>query len=1128
MSKIVIKIYNYLKMHKWLRRLILYSLFLCFGYFALQLSMEEDVAGFMPTDKDNKRVNYVYENIGITEKIIFKFSLTDDIDLDNKDELISAADSFVKSLDSTGIKQGYIKDIFCKVDQQQILELSEFITLNIPFYLEESDYEKIAKQINADSIKVILENNKKILISPAGMFMKNHIMADPLHFTNSSLLRLKDLQVSDRFKLFNDYVFSDDGNYLFVFISSAYSVSETDKNEQLVEIINSSIHDVLENYNVKITYFGAPAVAVSNAKRIKKDTYTSVIISIIIIMTILLWFFRNVKSVILIAIPVVFGALMSLAVLYLIKGTISAIAIGAGSVVFGIALNYSLHYLIHAKHEIESGNVLKDIASPMIVGSITTVCAFLSLLFICADAMRDFGLFAAFALTGTLIFVLIFLPHLNNKSKKNHKKRRIEFIDRMSGYHIEKSNWIIIGVIILTGVFLYFSFDVSFETEMNKINYMTQSEKEAFSELSDLTNLGEKSIYLVSDAKTLDEALVDYEMTQGKLDSLYNQGVISEISGIGNFLPSKKMQQEKIDRWREFWIVHRDTLKTLLLDEGVELGFTESAFKDFLDILYYDYEPKEVEYFLPAIESYIKDYLIVKEDRAMVITALHTMPKDVPLVSEKLTVENNFIFDSGSIAQSLVDTLSMDFNKVLYICSIIVFLFLTISFGRLELSLIAFLPMVISWVWILGIMSIFGIKFNIVNIILATFIFGLGDDYTIFMMEGVMSGYASSRKLLPSYKIAVFLSSVTMFVGIGTLIFAKHPAMRSLADVTIVGMFSVVLISFIIPPLLFNKITTKKGRKRQIPVTILNFSASVYSFIVFLFGTLYLTMIGFFLLTIGRKTKRNKFKYHKAICTFTKFVSRNIPKVKANVLNDSNEDFSKPGVIICNHQSHIDLMYMLMLTPKMVILTNDWVWNSPFYGKLVKYADFYPVANGIENSIEKLSKLVDDGYSIMVFPEGTRSEDCSILRFHRGAFYLAEKLNLDIIPVVIHGIGHILPKSEMLLRKGEITVKILDRISPENKDFGESYSKRTKFIRAFYKEEYNKIASKVENANYYRNQVIHNYIYKGPEIEWNARRLLNKFNNFEDLIALLPDKGKILISECGNGVFALMWKHINY
>lgn len=92
----------------------------------------------------------------------------------------------------------------------------------------------------------------------------------------------------------------------------------------------------------------------------------------------------------------------------------------------------------------------------------------------------------------------------------------------------------------------------------------------------------------------------------------------------------------------------------------------------------------------------------------------------------------SFAFDALTVTERMVDVLSDDFNTVFYICGFLVLFFIWFAFGRVELTLIAFLPMTISWLWILGIMGLMDIRFNIVNIILATFIFGLGDDYTIF------------------------------------------------------------------------------------------------------------------------------------------------------------------------------------------------------------------------------------------------------------------------------------------------------------------------------------------------------------------------------------------------------------
>ena len=96
-----------------------------------------------------------------------------------------------------------------------------------------------------------------------------------------------------------------------------------------------------------------------------------------------------------------------------------------------------------------------------------------------------------------------------------------------------------------------------------------------------------------------------------------------------------------------------------------------------------------------------------------------------------------------------------------------------------------------------------------------------------------------------------------------------------------------------------------------------------------------------------------------------------------------------------NHNSFLDILAIGKLHPKIIFLVNDWVYNSPVFGKAVQLAGFYPVSNGLENGLDHLKEKVAQGYSLMAFPEGTRSKTHKINRFHKGAFYLAEYFNLD-------------------------------------------------------------------------------------------------------------------------------------
>ena len=255
-----------------------------------------------------------------------------------------------------------------------------------------------------------------------------------------------------------------------------------------------------------------------------------------------------------------------------------------------------------------------------------------------------------------------------------------------------------------------------------------------------------------------------------------------------------------------------------------------------------------------------------------------------------------------------------------------------------------------------------------------------------------------------------------------------------------------------------------------LPLTILRGLMTVvrtaYALLFFLISIfLIVTPAAMLWLALVRDLEKKRMGIHKMLCGFSRFVTlwHGIPGVRFSVGNPHGEDFRKPAVIICNHQSHLDLMTMLIHTPKLVCLTKDWVWNNPFYGYIIRNAEFYPVSEGASALMPKLQSLIERGYSIAVYPEGTRSPDCSISRFHQGAFYLAQELNVDILPLVLYGAGKALPKQDKHLHKWPIRIEIDKRISPEElQKYGHSHRAQASNMRKYYRRRYVEIANRIE------------------------------------------------------------------
>jgi len=254
------------------------------------------------------------------------------------------------------------------------------------------------------------------------------------------------------------------------------------------------------------------------------------------------------------------------------------------------------------------------------------------------------------------------------------------------------------------------------------------------------------------------------------------------------------------------------------------------------------------------------------------------------------------------------------------------------------------------------------------------------------------------------------------------------------------------------------------------------------------------------------------------------------PFVKKKINGLNKNTFEKASVIISNHSSFLDILLTAMLHPKVILMTNRWVWKSPVFGGVVQLAQYYPASDGAEESIPRLRKVVENGYSIVVFPEGTRSKTGkigrfhkgSIGRFHKGSFYLAQELNIPITPLLIHGAGRAIPKGSFYLNSVPLAVKGLPSIAPDDLSFGKTYQERTKSISAYFKHQHKKFSKEQETGRYFNYTLQTNYLYKGPILEWYLKVKIRLEDFYESFDALVPESATILDLGCGYGFLSYM------
>ena len=441
--------------------------------------------------------------------------------------------------------------------------------------------------------------------------------------------------------------------------------------------------------------------------------------------------------------------------------------------------------------------------------------------------------------------------------------------------------------------------------------------------------------------------------------------------------------------------------------------------------------------------------------------------------------------------------------------SFAIFFILLLFFRRIELVLLTLIPIALTGVVTTALMNLFGLEFNVFSMIVCTLVLGHSVDFSIFMTCALQKEYSTGKDELPVYKVSVLLASITTFLAIGTLIFAKHPALKSIASVSLIGIFSALLLTFVFYPSLFKFFISRRPEKGLSPISLRIFVNAILSITYYVVFSIILSNIGWLLLKIFPKRKTLWLRTLAAKLTTSVLYSN--PFVRKRVENPSEIDFSKPSVMIANHSSWLDTLAIGMLTPRVSYMVNDWVYHSVVFGRYVQAMDFYPASEGIEKGMPIFAKNFANGYSAMIFPEGKRSESNVIHRFHKGAFVVAEHFKKPLTLVYIHGNSEVQPKGDFVIYDGSITVVAAEQIAPDDPRFGSSPRERAKAIGKYFREQFSLLRQRIEGEDYLKKKLFLSYLYKELYIVDAVRADFKKRKGqYHRLSLALPQEGIIL------------------
>ncbi len=817
MHIVFLPLYHFFRNHKILMYLIMVVTTLVFLFFGLRLHFEEDISKLLPSSSVESQL--AFGSIQLKDKIYIQVTSTDEHL--SPDLLAERTDEFIDLLYKKDSTSHYIGNVLYKMEPETAINALDFVLEHIPSFIDTAAYQDFEKALEPEAIEKQMWVNYEQMMEDETGDITQAIMYDPLNLRNVVLGNVLQGAVGG-FNLIDDHLFCPDSTVALAFLAPSFRSLDSQSATRFSKMLSQALQEFNASHpDVKVHAHGDPMGSVSNAGRIRSDLIVTVGISMVLILLLIGLCFRSFPFIWKLLLPILYGTAFSLACIFWIKGEMSLMALGLGAIVLGVAISYTLHVLIHHFFVGDPEKLLRDESTPVFLGCITTVGAFCSLLFTDSDLLRDFGLFASFALLGSTLFALIFLPHFLPSIKADSNSKTFRRISRLNNLPFDKKPWFLIMIAVIVVIGIIFSPKVKFDSDLRNLDFNSPEEIEAEGLYNAKNNDGFYHLYFATVSTDLDEALEADKSLMFLLDSLKSQDVVHSYTDIiPKLFVTQADQEQRIAAWNAFWTEERKAYAIAQVDKGaLQFGLDPMMFYDFKDLLDADYEAASLIESGVVPDNLLGNFIECNADSQYMVFTDVSMRFDEKDIATDALVANpkTFVLEPFYYCKSMVEVINDDFNIAVWISSLFVLLILLISFRNIITALLSFIPMVLSWFMVQGYMAIIGLEFNLINIIISTFIFGVGVDYSIFITEGLLTqARTGNRDVLTWHKVAIFFSAIILVIVVTSLLFAVHPAIRSIGLSTLIGMASTIMISYALQPFAFWQLMKWPWYKRSV------------------------------------------------------------------------------------------------------------------------------------------------------------------------------------------------------------------------------------------------------------------------------------------------------------------------
>lgn len=792
-------------------KILLLALTLLGLYFSLQVKVGEDALDMLPgraLQGDFK----LLQQLGMINRVFISLELEPPLLAEANGPANAGLLTSARLLGENLSGNPYFSEVFYRLPPGYEFKLAADLRKYLPVLADARDRQNFEELLAPLAMAGKLREDYLALNSLAGLALGKEIQRDPLGFTAIILAKLTALRGGMRLSLRDGFFVSADGRHCLLWAESSMPLTSSANAALVNQALSAALAATLEN-GVRARIIGPLPHTLANANTIRSDLTRLLPVAVIALVFFLLLLLRDWRAILLVAMPFL-AAPPAIAILALVHGKVSAMALGFGIVLLGIGVDFAVHIYVGCRAAQACGKITADLRNSLLMAFLTTIAVFAVLLLSKVPAQRQMALLAIIGLSWALILAWQLVPSLAGKVSGaaatgppwlgsqdllnyGHRFRPVKFL-----------LWLfLLGGGLVVWPFLHYNgdlrtLDVPSETVRNDERAFVQT-----------WGGDQEQAFVVAAAAEPGKVLDINDLVYAMLDEA---GRLEGVQSLAPLLPGPLRQEKNLRGWQELWRQRLPAFIPELEQAAVANGFTGQAFKPFTDWLAAEPERMAPGHLLagplrPFISSLFRRVSestgpFGADELFLVATVIPDIgPNSEVLNRIKNGVPGATVLSNRGWRQQVEFDLKNDIIRLSAIAALLVVVICGCFFRQLKPVIGVLAPVASS----LAAMAIFaaltGGELNIMHALMGIMVIGLSVDYGIFSARSCLTG-VDGRAFL-----AVSICAISTLSGFGVLGLAEHPALHALGVTVLVGIGAAWPTALFITPLILAQ--TGQGTK---------------------------------------------------------------------------------------------------------------------------------------------------------------------------------------------------------------------------------------------------------------------------------------------------------------------------